>query len=461
MATFARALLPSDDVLAAWSEVKDAMAWAGVSAELWEAVAKELGDESLKALPIIAGMQPLSFRAAVDGAGATAVAKVKLGLLYAAVRLKYGMPATDVFQEAPPAAPAAAAPASSGGGGGAPLKVRVSTIMDQSSDREFELLPEDRLRTLRANFRASEGDAPMESEEVTDEQLSAFVRVVEAGGAPFVDFGIWGPYGNRIAKTVKFTHHFLDGAGQWRARELPGPDCYAAWERGWRVFRTAAIMAQIATPAVLDTYAMRFKARCDKFSWAWDLCCLADSRCRSEWWTHELRRQVTFHTANPGMSAFQPTQPWNSVVKAAAVAPAFWKDELEDDALIRRVGAAGGAAAASGGPPPPPPRAWDGGSAAAGSGKRKRGNRDRGAGGGPSSSSAPPRDRVPGGGKEICFAWNKARDGCQDVCPSGRAHVCRVCLQPHRAVDCPKAAPGDGKTGGGGKGGGRGGGKRR
>ena len=42
-------------------------------------------------------------------------------------------------------------------------------------------------------------------------------------------------------------------------------------------------------------------------------------------------------------------------------------------------------------------------------------------------------------GKEICFLF--ARSGnCEDPCPQGRAHVCQICLQPHRNANCSKKA---------------------
>ena len=63
----------------------------------------------------------------------------------------------------------------------------------------------------------------------TQFQLSVISALVKTG-APFADFGVWRPFGQRIAKNLKFT----------------------SWETCWRVFRTAAIMCNIAAPALLD-----------------------------------------------------------------------------------------------------------------------------------------------------------------------------------------------------------------
>ena len=112
------------------------------------------------------------------------------------------------------------------------------------------------LAGLRRQFRVQSGDDPMEQEEATDAQLSVVYQVVKAGGAPYTDFGVWGPYGNRIAKAQRFTEHFMDSNGTMKMKELKGPNDVGAWERAWRVFRTAAIMTGLATPATLDLYML-------------------------------------------------------------------------------------------------------------------------------------------------------------------------------------------------------------
>ena len=42
------------------------------------------------------------------------------------------------------------------------------------------------------------------------------------------------------------------------------------------------------------------------------------------------------------------------------------------------------------------------------------------------------RDAV---GVNICWAWNRAANGCSDPCPSKRAHVCERCRGSHRGCD--------------------------
>ena len=440
MALVARALLPSDDTIAGWASLAPAQAWAAIPADVWGALATALGDAQLDNPALFAALPPEQVRVSIGTAGLSPIMGTKVKLMYAALRIKYGMEPLECYGGPGNAAAGASVAAGSGspasGTQGAVMKVRIATVLDQASDREIELLDGTTLAALRRTYKVNQGGPPTEVEEVTDAQLSALARVVRAGGCPYADFGVWGPYGNRIAKQLRFTHHFIDGAGQWRSKELHGPDSVEAWERSWRVFRSAAIMAGIATAAVLDTYATRFKQRVSKYPWAWNICCLADQRFRSEWWMHEQRRQVDFHAANPNLSAYSDQMPWNSVIKASAGASEFWKEELEDPAMLARVetprgqerrGVHGGSASS-------PRRRSRSRPAAYGKGRAKPKNKGTGLA---DKRVADGRFRMKDG-QEICYAWNRAGDGCEAQCPHKRAHVCEWCLQSHRAIQCPK-----------------------
>ena len=41
--------------------------------------------------------------------------------------------------------------------------------------------------------------------------------------------------------------------------------------------------------------------------------------------------------------------------------------------------------------------------------------------------------------EEICFQFAK-HGNCEGACPQRRAHVCMLCLQPHRNANCTKKA---------------------
>ena len=362
------------------------LCWAGVDDDLWVQFAGQLGDESLQNISLLASLQPADVKQACAAASATPIE------------------------------------------GRAALKVKVSSTLDQSSDLEVEKASSEDLRVLRARFRSLEGEDPMQSEEVTDDQLSVISALVKAGVAPFADFGVWRPFSQRTAKNLKFTSHFFDNSGSWRCKEIPGPDSFSTWEACWRVFRTAAIMCDIAAPAVLDRYAARFRERVDRFSDVWHLCVLADTRCRSEFWEAEHRRQAHFHDSHPDLSAFVPVRPWNSVIRASANDRDFWKDELEDQAadfrasrrfLDRSIG--------------------KGRQDRSRSARRNQSKRERGREGGDHPQrSADGRHRTTATGTQICFAYNHSSNGCEAECVTRRAHVCEFCLEPHRSIECPQ-----------------------
>lgn len=317
MSVVPRTFLPSDEAIAAWTNLDDAVKWAELDELLWAGVTKQLGDEGLNNFVLLAAIAPEDVREAAEAVSPSPIVRAKVKLIYAAARLRSGSEPLDCM--ARPAVATGNVPGSSGDGPqrdgsgdgatkkGAVLKVRVATVLDQASDREVEYLDRATLHGCRRNFRLKEGDNPLEQEEVTDAQLSALVQVVRAGGVPYADFGVWGPYGNRLAKAQRFSEHFMDSDGKMKLREMRGPGDLAAWEKAWRVFRTAALMTGLATAAVLDVYAARFKQRVERHPNAWATCVLADVRCRSEWWEHEHRRQVDFHASSPELSGLTRT----------------------------------------------------------------------------------------------------------------------------------------------------------
>ena len=137
---------------------------------------------------------------------------------------------------------------------------------------------------------------------------------------------------------MRFVSHVLSPDGSWRVVELPGADCLDTWRDCWAVFRSAAIMADVALPATPDRFESMFVERCRRYPTAWHLCAQADIRARSELVIEERRRQESFHSAHPNMSVFDVTMPWNSVLKAAASDAEFWDRELREPAMLYMVG---------------------------------------------------------------------------------------------------------------------------
>ena len=131
----------------------------------------------------------------------------------------------------------------------------MSAVIDQSDDSEFA--PESLATADRwyQRYITVMGGAPQEEEDCTVEQLSALnKRVHLLDLPPYVDLGVWQPYGRRALRQSKFRAWFPDGAGGYMAKELPGPAMWTQWLAAWRAFQTAAIMLDILPLASLQLY---------------------------------------------------------------------------------------------------------------------------------------------------------------------------------------------------------------
>ena len=158
-------------------------------------------------------------------------------LLVSGVRVKFGgraisLGSPDISASTAPAG-SAASPASTD----SKIKIKMSQVIDQGCDVEAEQMSHLDLQGCRARYVAAQGDRPIEKEEITDAQLSALAAKVQRQMAPFTDTSVFGPYGDRLARHMKFTSHmWKDGA--WKALEIPGGTNLGAWEESWRIFRT-------------------------------------------------------------------------------------------------------------------------------------------------------------------------------------------------------------------------------
>ena len=451
----AMALTPPVEVRAAWESVEDAARWAGVKQELWTSVATLLGDPELTNLMLLAGVSDEDYRAAVSKVvpEVSPLQKSSLNLLFNGVKAAMGVP-TLIMQAlaSPPAVPSEGGSAQRAlvavGPDPGPVfssapRIKLSQVIDQARDIEVPLLDADTLNALRMNYVVTFGDNPMDNAEVSDAQLTALQYVVVNGFPPFTDFGVWGPFGMRTERRMKFKSRTLDAAGSWILHEVPGPDSIESWRKCWKVFAAAATMTKVATAATLQRYESQFEDRCERHHRSWHLCVQADIRCRSEWMVAERRRQEAFFTKHPTISAFNPRVPWDSVLRDAADSQNFWYKELLEPALLYE--RASGAVSmpihralldATEAPAAPPTR------------KYKRGKTSTKGGKGSAKGAK-------GEKKEFCFAFNRSENGCSEPCPHGRMHSCQGCNAPGvRAINCcHKDGPPNkkGKTGGKGR----------
>jgi len=119
-------------------------------------------------------------------------------------------------------ASAATPPSTKGPPASTQPKRKYAEVLDQSDDATYEELAPSRVTELRAEHVRITGGAPPEDARPTSEQLSALAARLGAKRAPFADFAIWGAFGRRAAKMLKYTAQvFVEGSLQ--TRMLKGP----------------------------------------------------------------------------------------------------------------------------------------------------------------------------------------------------------------------------------------------
>ena len=354
----------------------------------------------------------------------------------------------------------------------APLKergIKMSSVIDQSDDSEF--VPESLAKAdgWYQRYLQIMGGPPQEEEDCTVEQLSALnKRVHTLDLPPYVDLGVWQPYGRRALRASKFRAWFPDGAGGYMAKELPGPASWSQWLAAWRVFQTAAIMLDILPLASLQLYERHVERLVKLYPTAWHLIVLADEKARGEKWARvRLRISADIAAGRAAPELWDAKRPWIAALHQLVGDTAFWEDQVRSPANAWV--AAGGRGA-----PRAPEEVFTASQASGESQdptvpkkttKEKRaakkrkiqaekeelknlraitGGKGKQEGKGTDKSTAlKSKDQA---GDDLCFSWDAGKGVCAS-CPPGesckgkikRIHKCRICLSPgHRSLECPQ-----------------------
>ena len=71
--------------------------------------------------------------------------------------------------------------------------------------------------------------------------------------SPFVDFGVWVPYGSKALRASRFSSYVLIASG-YVTKELPGPPTFVQWRASFRILRAALVMLDAVSLASRDDY---------------------------------------------------------------------------------------------------------------------------------------------------------------------------------------------------------------
>ena len=133
--------------------------------------------------------------------------------------------------------------------------IKLSSVVDQADDREVRLLEQG--KSIYAVFKQRMGDYPRPEEDVTPEHLAALRALFSNGAPPYVDLAVWGPYGRRIQRKLRFSGQVLGASGVLHAAQLYGPPSVCEWQACWAIFQTGAIMLEVLSAATLDLWERR------------------------------------------------------------------------------------------------------------------------------------------------------------------------------------------------------------
>ena len=326
-------------------------------------------------------------------------------------------------------------------------KIKLSSLVDPSADAELVKLSETDVRARYEQYARTRGDHPHPDIEPTDEQLSALHQLIAAGGAPYVDFSIFGPHGKRMLKRLVFTTHLYEPAsGSWHRQELPGPPDFQAWWKSWLVFRTAMLLLDASPVEPLDLYGEHIRTFTETYGpQVWFLVYQADVRMRSEEFERLLRRIRLTDAASravggSGLAGFDTRRPWGYIFQQAVHSDnphttAFWAKEIKDKALLYQCRLRGeteltsdGTVASRAHGTHSPPRGREG------KGRKRPLSHTPREGKGTATSGK--RQALPGGkgGGDVCWNYNSGR--CPGPCPKSRPHVCAHCGRAHPIIQC-------------------------
>lgn len=118
---------------------------------------------------------------------------------------------------------------------------------DQADEGVFKLFSPIAVVELRQIHVKVTGDDPLPAARPTADQFASFRSKVSAGRSPYVDIAFFGPYGDRITRTLRFQSEVFVGS-ELVKKQLKGLATFQCSA----VFKAACIMLGVAGPATLD-----------------------------------------------------------------------------------------------------------------------------------------------------------------------------------------------------------------
>ena len=337
----------------AWANLNDVTDVAaarrhfGVQDAVWDAWVAQVGDPGmdlrlLAALPRTALQGGCQTATLPGGQGFTAIQATQVGLLWRLARRVVAFRAgisVDEFQDDDPWEGPRAKVADGGPHPGVPATVKdkvlkMSALIDQADDSELIPPTADEVSVWLQNYVNVMWAPPEEEEEPTAAQLAALRKKMQAGGAPYTDFGVWQPYERRATKNQKFRTFVPLGDGSFLQKELPGPSNFQQWLHSWRVFKAAALMLGVISLAALQAYEKHIEKLTSQWPLVWGLIAKADDTARAEK-LDKIKRKVLVEVGNGGQPTldWDATAPWSCCFKLLVQDEKWWTEQVRNPAV--------------------------------------------------------------------------------------------------------------------------------
>ena len=313
---------------------------------VWRAFIQVVGDPGddvrlLGSLPRHVVTAALERAQLQDGAQLTAIQASHVGMVYNLVKkIIYtkegndwdGYVETSLFGTPPTQVPVATN--QSNATGSTERKMKLSQVLDQSDDGEFIVQSELTRAKWYMNYKKVVGGFPPEEEEPTIEQLSGLQRRLEVQNvAPFVDFAIFVPFGQRHLKASRLRTYVLTAEG-YVTKDLPGPANYIQWRLCFRILRASLLMLEATSLSAMIAYEQWVEQLTRLYPNAWHLIYSADELARSGH-SNRMRARVLLDLQDGGTApqGWDAAKPWDWVYAQLPHETAFWQTQVHSPAL--------------------------------------------------------------------------------------------------------------------------------
>ena len=242
----------------------------------------------------------------------------------------------------------------------------------------------------------------------------------------------------------------LHVATLWREyvkKKISGPETTGDWNKAWRVFSFAMEVLGAATRTRLKRYSDRAQQMAedcttsDKSSLARSTRCASCTSNVSGFFPARCTLGPGFPRGRQGRALFDHRSRQEGEDAEPDHGPGVRRDQVRQPGGKRSRDDG-----SSDGPPAKRTRrkskkVRDQEARKAKGGERRK---NSGGGGGEKARAKVTRYRAQGSimetkiGVQLCWAWNKSRDGCAEPCPHHRSHLCKWYREPHRTIHCTK-----------------------